>query len=827
MDGPLPTGADYSEALRDTALCFKHPALARGMVAMGPLRMPRVVSGNFGSVFRVTSTNPGDGGGPGNGREFAVKCFTRAVPDRLRRYRAIGRALDGLAAPDGDWRVAFEYVPEGVLVRGRWYPVILMEWLDGTALIPWLEAHLDEPDAITGLAAEFADVVDGLEASGIAHGDLQHGNLVVAREGGLRLIDYDGMYVPDLAGLGAAEHGHRNYQHPKRSAADFGPGLDRFSAHLIHLTLRALAKRPELWGMFHEEGGEHLLLTGNDLADPAGSERFATVACAVPELTDAFARLAVWAQRPLADVEPLGDGTGLPPRKPRAVASSAPAGPAAQGGGGLPPWLAEAVSMAGATGGTRAVPRTQAPAAPTAAPSVGEPVVPRLVGSNSGAGTGGSSASGANGRPPEFTPLMEAFFGPQKPNAAPPPNGGRPQVPSRPGAAPGSTPIPPPAVPRSFTKTALRTRVKVRAGMLVLLMAGALFGCSAFGVGPFAGVLPALAGVVGAVAVAGSVSQALNGVVSAAYRSSPEMLRRAAAERVAAQVAAAERLAAAKVGERRKAHRELQRRRTELTAWHITEARILKNRNTYERESVDRHLAEALDAVEQQRVLLEGSVARDELQALRSLQTRLLNEGLKKHPLPVALLGAGLVAFLGHEGVWTAADFTRVTSAVPTTPEERDRAVIVTSRPGRVVKVDGLPPAKARELQEWRDEIAEELRVRLPGALPYDVAQELHRKRAERRLDLARQAARARAAALEATAELDAGLTEAIGYLDGALATDGGALDAELWSAAAELADAEDAHGAAEKALANARNAVAAYDDLTTARFVWSVTTGL
>ncbi|MGR7000184.1 hypothetical protein ACU686_22465 [Yinghuangia aomiensis] len=65
-----------------------------------------------GGVRELRQRLPGDvGAGRGT---YAVKCFTRAVPDRLRRYRAIG---DTVASLPGDWRVDVEYVPNGVLVQ--------------------------------------------------------------------------------------------------------------------------------------------------------------------------------------------------------------------------------------------------------------------------------------------------------------------------------------------------------------------------------------------------------------------------------------------------------------------------------------------------------------------------------------------------------------------------------------------------------------------------------------------------------------------------------------------------------------------------------------
>ena len=52
-------------------------------------------------------------------------------------------------------------------------------------------------------------------------------------------------YVPSLPVGQGAELGHKHFQHPKRSAADFGPEMDRFSFIVIDLSLRAIAHDPE------------------------------------------------------------------------------------------------------------------------------------------------------------------------------------------------------------------------------------------------------------------------------------------------------------------------------------------------------------------------------------------------------------------------------------------------------------------------------------------------------------------------------------------------------------------------------------------------------
>ncbi len=44
----------------------------------------------------------------------------------------------------------------------------------------------------------------------------------------LMLVDYDGIYVPAMAGEQANELGHVNYQHLERSAEYFDATIDRF-----------------------------------------------------------------------------------------------------------------------------------------------------------------------------------------------------------------------------------------------------------------------------------------------------------------------------------------------------------------------------------------------------------------------------------------------------------------------------------------------------------------------------------------------------------------------------------------------------------------------
>ena len=147
-----------------------------------------------------------------------------------------------------------------------------MPWVTGEALNDWVARRRRDAPALRQVRDEMRSLVATLESSGVAHGDLQHGNVLVTEHGELKLLDYDGMYLPEFAGWAMPELGHPNFQHPMRASATYGPGLDRFSAIVIWIALAALEADPGLWE--RHDNGDNLLFRAADLADPEGSALF-------------------------------------------------------------------------------------------------------------------------------------------------------------------------------------------------------------------------------------------------------------------------------------------------------------------------------------------------------------------------------------------------------------------------------------------------------------------------------------------------------------------------------------------------------------------------
>jgi hypothetical protein len=277
----FPSAGDYMEAIQSPRACFSVAELRRAEAVVGPLGLPAVHAGNFAYVFKLHLPN---------GAVVAARCFARFLNDRQRRYSLMARYLEEQCL---GCFTNFAYEPRGIRVRDAWYPILRMDWVDGVPLNRHVEKVVDDQAGLERLSLQWRELVANLERHHIAHGDLQHGNVLVEPSSGrLRLVDYDAMWVPSfLNGLDAAELGHRNYQHPSRSRSDFGPNLDRFSALVIYTALRALAERPDMWERY--DNGENLLFVARDFQQPSRSPLFAELLELPTPLPD-LARLLSW-----------------------------------------------------------------------------------------------------------------------------------------------------------------------------------------------------------------------------------------------------------------------------------------------------------------------------------------------------------------------------------------------------------------------------------------------------------------------------------------------------------------------------------------------------
>ena len=309
---PWPGLTDFSEAVQNPAVCFKGTELESGEVALNRRGLPLVFSGSFACVY---SLSVGD-------HKFAVRCFTREIKDQQSRYEQLSNYLHGVLPPAF---VSFEYLEHGINFRGDWYPIVKMDWVEGDPLGKFVDSNINEPDTLRRIAAQWrGGTTANLRGLRIAHNDLQHGNVMVQRDGSIRLVDYDGMFLPHFRGERSPELGHKNYQHPLRTSEDYDDYVDNFPTLVIYTSLLAVAAEPELWSFFNDD---NLIFTRDDYADPKSSQIFSRLKDspdpAVINLTKWLEDCCSLAVKEVPDLETILQN--LPPGPAPARSPSAPA----------------------------------------------------------------------------------------------------------------------------------------------------------------------------------------------------------------------------------------------------------------------------------------------------------------------------------------------------------------------------------------------------------------------------------------------------------------------------------------------------------------------
>lgn len=256
-----PRKAEYQQAVRNPAGAFDDPELASAQPELESDGMPRVLSGGHAAVF-LLKTDRG---------KVAVRCFLNQTVDRQSRYAAITKGLAALKTSGRSPFARFEYVQKGICVQGMWYPILKMDWTEGLLLCEYLHANWSNSAAVRAIADKWLSMSKLLRSARIAHGNLQPPNIFVGHE--IKLIDYDGVFVPSLQGRQSEELGSVDYQHPKRTHAHFGEYIDNFSDWVIYCSLVAISTDPRFCKFANFEQNQ-LLFRRADFVSPPAAEVF-------------------------------------------------------------------------------------------------------------------------------------------------------------------------------------------------------------------------------------------------------------------------------------------------------------------------------------------------------------------------------------------------------------------------------------------------------------------------------------------------------------------------------------------------------------------------
>ncbi|MDL5514816.1 AarF/UbiB family protein [Arenibacter sp. M-2] len=253
-----PSRTDIVTAMRNPQVSFKANEIKGGSVIQNGSRIIQY-SGGYTTVFPFNKTT---------GDKVAVRLWIADIGDAKKRSLEISNYLEKL---NNAYFAGFKYIDDAVLVNGTLHPIVLMDWVDGLTLKEYINSNITNSSKIIDLAAKFREMTAYFHKEKIAHGDLQHGNILVKSDGSLVAIDYDSMFIEPLNGMSDTIKGLPGYQHPTRHSNQFvNSRLDYFSELVIYLSLLIYAETPKLWDDYYET--EDLLFSKDDFANPSNSK---------------------------------------------------------------------------------------------------------------------------------------------------------------------------------------------------------------------------------------------------------------------------------------------------------------------------------------------------------------------------------------------------------------------------------------------------------------------------------------------------------------------------------------------------------------------------
>ncbi len=218
-------------------------------------------TGGFSVVFPYEASD---------GTKWAFRCWHSDINNTQKRYEIISEAIQNARL---DFLCGFEYIEKGINVEGNIFPTTRMRWIDGVTIKDYICQNKDSKKLLLDLAENFLKMTNELHKQSLAHGDLQHGNILVDKNHHLFLVDYDSFYCPQLKGEADTVTGLPDYQHPARlTNKTVSEKLDYFSELVIYLSILAIAKDPSLVETYKVEDADRLLFAKEDYEDIKNSK---------------------------------------------------------------------------------------------------------------------------------------------------------------------------------------------------------------------------------------------------------------------------------------------------------------------------------------------------------------------------------------------------------------------------------------------------------------------------------------------------------------------------------------------------------------------------
>lgn len=248
----MPTIPEIKISIENKDLFVKDEFVRKGVFQRGSNGNLIMFTGGFTAVFPVVVQN----------EKWAFRCWHANMGNTAQRFKEIAQCVKSSQA---SYLCDFAYVDKGILVDGKLYPTTRMKWVEGKTIKDYICDNAYNNTKLQKLGDNFLGLIKDMHNRGYAHGDLQHGNILVGNNESLFLVDYDSFYCPALKGEKDIIKGLVDYQHPARINNSFAnEKLDFFSELIIYSTIYAIAENPGLVTKYQMANSEKMLFSKND-----------------------------------------------------------------------------------------------------------------------------------------------------------------------------------------------------------------------------------------------------------------------------------------------------------------------------------------------------------------------------------------------------------------------------------------------------------------------------------------------------------------------------------------------------------------------------------
>ena len=220
------------------------------------------------------------------GKYYAIKCYTDVKYDIYNRLEIVKTKLDLVESP---YLVKFDIVYNEININVNdlvdeevvYFPVVIMDWVDGVTLDNYIPEPEKAKDDFRKLINNYKTMSSWLLEQRFCHGDISPKNIVITKDNNILLIDYDNMVFSDEEiPVSTNKMKDENFCNPCQESSKSEINIDNFSLVSIMISLiyeyESILKTWERnpWGRNHNYYGRISFFKKEDYTDLGKSNLF-------------------------------------------------------------------------------------------------------------------------------------------------------------------------------------------------------------------------------------------------------------------------------------------------------------------------------------------------------------------------------------------------------------------------------------------------------------------------------------------------------------------------------------------------------------------------